>query len=194
MEEPHEDHLAAIKHILRYIAGTRDWGLKFARKKGDQPVLLGYSDSDLAGDVDSRKSTSGVIFFLEESPISWQSTKQKVVALSSCEADYIAAATAACQGVWLARLLSEILDSLVNKPVLKVDNKSTISLVKNPAHHDRSKHIDTRFHLIREYAQNGQIEVSFIRTDEQLGDVLTKPLCKNKFLKLCTKIGLQECK
>jgi hypothetical protein len=194
MEEPHEDHLAAIKHILRYIAGTRDWGLKFARKKRDQPVLLGYSDSDLAGDVDSRKSTSGVIFFLGESPISWQSTKQKVVALSSCEAEYIAAATAACQGVWLARLLSEILDSLVNKPVLKVDNKSTISLVKNPVHHDRSKHIDTRFHLIREYAQNGQIEVSFIRTDEQLGDVLTKPLCKNKFLKLCTKIGLQECK
>jgi hypothetical protein len=75
MEEPHEDHQAAIKHILRYIAGTRDWGLKFARKKGDQPVLLGYSDSDLAGDVKCRKSTSGVIFFLGESPISWQSTK-----------------------------------------------------------------------------------------------------------------------
>ena len=194
MEEPHEDHLAAVKHILRYIAGTRDWGLKYARKKGDQPVLLGYSDSDLAGDVDSRKSTSGVIFFLGESPISWQSAKQKVVALSSCEAEYIAAATAACQGVWLARLLSEILDSVMNKPVLRVDNKSTISLVKNPVHHDRSKHIDTRFHLIREYAQNGQIEVSFIRTDEQLGDVLTKPLCKNKFLELCTKIGLHICK
>jgi hypothetical protein len=194
MEEPHEDHLAAVKHILRYVAGTRDWGLKYARKKGDQPVLLGYSDSDLAGDVDSRKSTSGVIFFLGESPISWQSAKQKVVALSSCEAEYIAAATAACQGVWLARLLSEILDSVMNKPVLRVDNKSTISLVKNPVHHDRSKHIDTRFHLIREYAQNGQIEVSFIRTDEQLGDVLTKPLCKNKFLELCTKIGLHICK
>ena len=194
MEEPHEDHLAAVKHILRYIAGTRDWGLKFARKKGDQPVLLGYSDSDLAGDVDSRKSTSGVIFFLGESPISCQSAKQKVVALSSCEAEYIAAATAACQGVWLARLLSEILDSVMNKPVLRVDNKSTISLVKNPVHHDRSKHIDTRFHLIREYAQNGQIEVSFIRTDEQLGDVLTKPLCKSKFLELCTKIGLHICK
>ena len=79
----------------------------------------------------------------------------------------------------------------MNKPVLRVDNKSTISLVKNPVHHDQSKHIDTRFHLIREYAQNGQIKVSFIRTDEQLGDVLTKPLCKNKFLELCTKIGLQ---
>jgi hypothetical protein len=71
MEEPHEDHLAAIKHILRYIAGTRDWGLKFARKKGDQPALIGFSDSDLAGDVDSRKSTTGILFFLGKSPISW---------------------------------------------------------------------------------------------------------------------------
>jgi hypothetical protein len=75
MEEPHEDHLAAIKHILRYIAGTRDWGLKFARKKRDQPALIGFSDSDLAGDIDSRKSTTGILFFLDKSPISWQSAK-----------------------------------------------------------------------------------------------------------------------
>jgi len=81
----------------------------------------------------------------------------------------------------LARLLAEILDSAVRKPVLRVDNKSTISLIRNPVHHDQSKHIDTRFHLIREYAHNGQIEVDFIRTDEQLGDVLTKPLCKISF-------------
>ncbi|XP_034570012.1 secreted RxLR effector protein 161-like [Setaria viridis] len=84
MEEPHEEHLAAVKHILRYIAGTSDLGLKYARKKEDEPLLLGFSDSDLAGDVDSRKSTSGVIFFLRDSPISWQLAKQKVVALSSC--------------------------------------------------------------------------------------------------------------
>ncbi|XP_034569874.1 secreted RxLR effector protein 161-like [Setaria viridis] len=181
MEEPHEEHLAVVKHILRYIAWTSDLGLKYARKKGDETLLLGFSDSDPAGDVDSRKSTSKVIFFLGDSPISWQSAKQKVVALSSCEAEYIAAATAACQAVWMARLLAEILNTVVSRPVLRVDNKSTISLVKNPVHHDRSKHIDTRFHLIRDYAQNGHIEVKFIRTDEQLGDVLTKPLCKTKF-------------
>jgi hypothetical protein len=195
MEEPHEEHLAAVKHILRYVAGTSDWGLRYTRKKGDKPVLLGSSDSDLAGDdVDSRKSTSRVIFFLGDSPISWQSAKQKVVALSSCEAEYIAAATAACQAVWLAWLLAEILNSVVSRTVLRVDNKSTISLVKNPVHNDRSKYIDIRFHLIREYAHNGQIEVSFIRTSEQLGDVLIKPLCKTKFQKLCTKIGLHTCK
>ena len=155
--------------------------------------MLGYSDSDLAGDLDSRKSTSGVLFFLGRSPVSWQSTKQRVVALSSCEAEYIAAATAACQGIWLARLLSELKDSEVQVPVLRVDNKSTISLINNPVHHDRSKHIEMRYHLIREYANTGQLEVEFIRTEEQLGDILTKPLSKNKFRELSVKIGLIKC-
>jgi hypothetical protein len=177
---------------VRYIAGTRNRGLFYARGNGGSDELLGYSDSDMAGDVDGRKSTSGILFFFGRSPISWQSAKQKVVALSSCEAEYIAAATAACQAVWLARLLAEIRNSGTSRPLLRVDNKSTISLVKNPLHHDRSKHIDTRFHLIREYANSGQIEVKFIRTEEQLRDILTKPLGKKKFNELCMKIGLQS--
>lgn len=81
MEEPHEDHLAAVKHILRYIARTCGWGLFYARKRNEQSSLTGFSDSDLAGDFDSRKSTSGIIFFLGDSPVSWQSAKQKAVAL-----------------------------------------------------------------------------------------------------------------
>ena len=192
MEEPHKDHYAAVKHILRYIAGTCDWGIFYPRKNGGHAVIRGFSDSDLAGDLDSRKSTSGLIFFLGSSPICWQSTKQKVVALSSCEAEYIAAATAACQAVWLARLLAEVTGEAIGRPMLRVDNKSTISLIKNPVHHDRSKHIDTRFHLIREYVQAGQIGVEFIRTDEQLGDILTKPLPRVKFQQLCEKIGLLQ--
>jgi hypothetical protein len=192
MEEPHEEHLTAVKHILRFIARTRDWGLFYPKRNGGKAKLMGFSDSDLAGDQDDRKSTSGVLFFLGDSPISWQSTKQKVVALSSCEAEYIAAATAACQAVWLAQLLAEISGSAVSKPVLRVDNKSAISLIKNPVHHDRSKHIDTRFHLIREYANSGQIEMKFIRTEEQLGDILTKPLGKLKFREFCMKIGLRS--
>jgi hypothetical protein len=114
-----------------------------------------------------------------------------VVALSSCEAEYISAATCACWAVWVARLLSELKDSEISVPVLRIDNKSTISLVKNPVHHDRSKHIDVRFHLIREYENSGQIVVEFIRTEEQLADVLTKPLGKEKFSELCSKIGLR---
>jgi hypothetical protein len=174
MEDPHEDHLAAVKHILRFVAGTSDVGMFYPRS-GDRVELQGYSDSDLAGDLDSRKSTTGVLFFHGSSLVCWQSTKQSV-ALSSCEAEYIAAATTACQGVWLARLLLELRDVEVQVPVLRVDNKSTIFIVKNLVHHDRSKHIDVRFHMIWEYEQTCQIAVEFIITEEQLGDILTKPL------------------
>jgi hypothetical protein len=190
IEDPHEDRLAAVKQILRFVAGSSDIGV-FYPKSGDRAELKGYSDSDLARDLDSRKSTTWVLFFFGKSPVSWQSTKQRVVALSSCEVEYIAAATAACQGVWLARLLSELKDAEIQVPVLRVDNKSTISLVKNPVHHDRSKHIDVRYHLIQEYEQTGQIVVEFIRTEEQLRDILTKPLGKIKFKELCNKIGLK---
>jgi hypothetical protein len=132
-EDPHEDHLAAVKQILSIVAGSSDIGVFYPRRSGDRAELKGYSDSDLAGDLDSRKSTIRVLFFFGKSPVSWQSTKQRVVALSSFEAEYIAATTAACQGVWLARLLSELKDAEIQVPVLRVDNKSTISLVKKPS-------------------------------------------------------------
>ncbi|RLM54436.1 hypothetical protein C2845_PM10G11480 [Panicum miliaceum] len=174
MEMPHEEHLAAVKHILRYLAGTWNWGLFYPRKRGEKIELRGFSDSDLAEDLNSRKSTSGVLFLLGDSPVSWQLAKQKIVAQSSYEAEYIAAAAAANQGVWLARLLAEILDSDLSRPLQWVDNKSAISLIKNPVHHDRSKHNDVKFHVIRDYAQNGQIEVKFIGTNEQLREATRK--------------------
>jgi hypothetical protein len=122
--------------------------------------------------------------------VSWQSTKQRIVAMSSCEVEYVAAATASCQAVWLARLLSKILDREVERAVLRVDNKSAISIIRNPMLNDRSRHIDTRFHLIREHEVNGLISVQFIGTNEQLGDILTKSLSRVKFLELSTKIGI----
>ena len=95
MQAPREEHLVAVKRILRYVAGTRGWGVRYCAGRGKKKhELVGYSDSDTAGDVDDRKSTSGMIYFLSGGAIYWQSTKQKVVALSSCEAEYIAASTA----------------------------------------------------------------------------------------------------
>jgi hypothetical protein len=96
LEEPQEDHLTAVKKILRYVAGTCNWGLWFGRKKRNQALLIGFSDADFVGDVDARKRTTGVIFFLVNSPITCQSMKQKVVAQSSCELEYIAAANVTC--------------------------------------------------------------------------------------------------
>jgi hypothetical protein len=150
---------------------------------------MGYSDADLAGDVDQRKSTSGIAFFLNNSPITWQSSKQKVVALSSCEAEYIAAANAACQGVWLARLLGDFVDSA---PELKVDNMSAIALTKNPVFHDRSKHIDVRYHFIRECVEKNRVSVEHISTEAQLVDILTKALGRVRFQELCAMIGVKN--
>jgi hypothetical protein len=108
LEEPQEDNLATLKKILHYVVGTCNWGLWFDRKKGNQALLTGFSDADFAGDVDARKSTTWVIFFLVNNSITWQSTKQKVVAQSSCESEYITAANATYQALWLARVLAEV--------------------------------------------------------------------------------------
>jgi hypothetical protein len=156
MEDPREDHLAAVKHLLRYVAGTSGHDLIYPRRGTAALELTGYSDSDMAGDIDGRKSTSGVLFFLGDCPITWQSQKQKIVAQSTCEAEYIAAVTASCQGVWLARLLKELTGARLQAPVLMVDNKSAIALAKNPVLHDRSKHIVTKFYFIRDCIKEGK--------------------------------------
>jgi hypothetical protein len=190
MEKPASDHLAVVKHILRYVKGTQSFGC-FFRKKREAPMqLCGYSDSDHAGDVDDRKSTSGVIFYLNSSPVSWTSQKQKVVALSSCEAEYVAAASAACQGVWLRRLLASLTGVEAEQVTLKVDNESAIALIKNPVHHDRTKHIDIKYHYIRDCVENGSTVVEHVRTGDQLADILTKPLGRVKFLELRDRIGV----
>lgn len=130
------------------------------------------------------------MFFLAEGPIAWQSTKQKVVALSSYEAEYIAATGAACEGVWLARLLAELIGGKILAPKIKVDNKSALALMKNPVHHDRSKHIDVKFHFIRECCDRGLIDVEFIGTELQLSDILTKALGRVRFQDLRQEIGM----
>lgn len=195
MEKPKQDHYAAVKQILRYIAGTINYGIRYPKlgcsnDKLTGYTLTGYSDSDLGGDVDERRSTGGVIFFLGDMPVSWQSQKQKTVALSSCEAEYMAGAVGACQAVWLVRLLGDITGDKVQPPLLKMDNQSAIALSRNPVLHDRSKHIDTKFHFIRECVEAGKIYVDHVSTKEQLADVLTKSLARARFAELRSKIGV----
>ncbi|WVZ88673.1 LOW QUALITY PROTEIN: hypothetical protein U9M48_035165 [Paspalum notatum var. saurae] len=168
-----------------------DHGL-FYTNDGGKLDLLGYSNSDMASDVDGRKSTTGVIFFLGGNPVTWLSQKQRVVALSSCEAKFIAGASAACQAVWLRRLLEDVTGARVPTPVLKMDNQSAIALSKNPVLHDRSKHIDTKFHFIRECAEKGDINIEFTGTQEQLADILTKPLGRKAFQSFAEELGLSS--
>jgi hypothetical protein len=122
MEKPTTEHLAAVKQVLWYVKGTLDHGCMY--KKIEKGLKVhGYSDSDWAGDIDDRKSTSGMVFYLGCNPISWCSQKQKVVVHSSCEAEYIAASTVARQGLWLGRLLADLMMKTEVEPVvLRVDN------------------------------------------------------------------------
>lgn len=189
MERPTSEHQQAVKRIVRYVAGTLDHGLHYPRCPG-AAHFVGYSDSDHAGDIDTSKSTSGILFFLGKCLVSWQSVKQQVVALSSCEAEYIAASTACTQALWLARLLGDLLVRDTRTVQLLVDSKSALALAKNPVFHERSKHIRLRYHFIRSCLEEGSIEASYINTTDQLADLLTKPLGRIKFLELCSRIGM----
>lgn len=191
MSKPTEKHQQAVKHILRYVKGTVDHGLIYANEKSGK-VLLGYTDSDLAGDVVDRKSTGGMCFYLNKSLISWTSQKQRVVALSSCEAEYMAATTAACQSIWLRGLLEEITGKVIGPVVLHVDNRSAIELMKNPVLHGRSKHIDVRFHFIRECIEQGKLVIKHVVSQEQRADILTKALGRVKFEEMKRMIGVED--
>ncbi|XP_062182205.1 secreted RxLR effector protein 161-like [Phragmites australis] len=193
MEQPTSEHMTAVKRILRYIAGTSSFSFHYKKRTGKAKArLIGYSDSDHVGDVDTRKGTSGILFFLGKSLVSWQSLKQRIVALSSCEAEYIAATTATSQGVWLARLLGELKGREADTTELGMDNKSALALSKNPVFHERSKHIQTRYHYIRECVENGSICASFVSTKDQLADILTKALGRVRFQELRTRIGMVQ--
>jgi hypothetical protein len=191
MQRPTAEHQQAVKRILRYVAGTSDYGLHYPRCPG-AAHFIGYSDSDHAGDIDTSKSTSGTLFFLGKCPISWQSVKQQVVALSSCEAEYIAATTAATQALWLARLLGDLLGRDAEAVELRVDSKSALALAKNPVFHERSKHIRVRYHFIRSCLEEGSVRANYINTQDQLADFLTKSLGRVKFQELRARIGMAQ--
>lgn len=133
-----------------------------------------------------------MVFYLNESLITWSSQKQKCVALSSCEAEFMAATAAACQAVWLIKLLTQITDYSIGPVTLFIDNKSAIDLAKNPIFHGRSKHIDIRYHFIRECVEKGEIIVKHVRTYQHRADVLTKALATAKFEKMRQLLGVRS--
>ncbi|KAJ3693375.1 hypothetical protein LUZ60_008855 [Juncus effusus] len=174
MEEPRYSHWKAIKRILRYIRGTESLGLYYS--KTNEYKLVGYSDSDWCRDVDDRKSTSEYVFYMGDTAFTWMSKKQPIVTLSTCEAEYVAASWCACHATWLRNLLRELKLRQHEATEIRVDNKSTIELAKNPVHHERSKHIDVRFHFIREQVKKSEVRLSHVTSHKQVADIFTKPL------------------
>jgi hypothetical protein len=188
-ENPGTAHWAAVKRILRYLKGTLDFGLKC---NPTDLELVGYSDADWAGDLDSRRSTTGYLFQLGGFPISWRSKRQSTVALSTAEAEYMALASACQEVIWLRRLLKGFDIDQSKSTVLFEDNQGCIAMSKNPVHHDRTKHIDIKYHFIRETISNGEVVITYKETENMLADILTKGLPRDRHMMLCSKMNLVE--
>ena len=186
---PGQAHFAALKRVYHYLCGMTDTCIIY--RKTSEMSLLGYVDADWAGDVNNCCSISGYTFVTARAAISWSSKKQPSVALSSTEAEYMAAAAAAKEATWLKVLFSEIKLSLMCTPVkLLIDNQSAMSLAKNATFHDRTKHIAIRHHYIREKVDEGEIILEYLPTAEQVADVLTKPLSREKHIRFIEGMGL----
>lgn len=154
-------------------------------------MLSGYVDADWASDVNDRRSTSGFVFMLGGAAISWESKKQTSVALSSTEAEYIAAAHAAKEAVWLRRLLTELGLDTSHPTTLHIDNQSAIAIARNPEFHDRTKHIQVRYHFLLQVVESGDIALEYIPTGDQIADVLTKGLAREKHEDFAWCMGLR---
>jgi transposase InsO family protein len=176
MQNPTDMHFIAAKRLLRYLKGTVDMGLNFPGRNGQQGVRV-YTDADFGGDLDKRRSTSGLIACLHGGAVLWGSKLQPVVATSTAEAEYIAAAHAAKEALWLRKILSDI-DGKVSRVVLHCDNQSTLHLMTQHTAgvSGRTKHVDTQYHFVRDRFQRGELGVAFVATDEQLADMFTKAL------------------
>jgi hypothetical protein len=177
--EPRRVHLVATKHVMRYLKGTLDFGLSY---NGDHDFnMSGYTDSDWAGSVLDRKSTSGCCFSMGSAMILWQSRKQSSIALSMIEAEYIDACSVSCETIWLRKLLTGLFNLEMEATVILCDKQSCIKMTENPVFHDKSKHIEIRYHYICDMVQRGSIKLQYVSTDERVADVFTKPLSRVKF-------------
>lgn len=179
LEDPKKIHWNAVKRIIKYLKGTMRYGLYFPAQQDIQ--LLAFSDADFAGDVETRKSTTGLVLKLSESTISWSSQKQKVVALSTTEAEYVAASQAVKEIIWIKSLLRSLQVLRGLKTTLYIDNQSALKLIKNAEFHKRTKHIDVRYHFIRDKYSADEFLLEHVASKDQQADILTKPLVRNIF-------------
>ena len=154
--------------------------------------LCGFTDADWAGSPTDRKSTSGRIFSIMSTTVSWYSRKWRSMALSSAETDYMAASLATCKAIWMRKILVGLFGSHLEPIVIYCDNQSCIKLSANPVFHDRSKHIDIRYHHIIDCVQQRVMLLSYIPTEDQDADILTKALTKRKFEYHRGRIGVAD--
>nr|XP_048333650.1 secreted RxLR effector protein 161-like [Ziziphus jujuba var. spinosa] len=190
MQNPTQVHYGAAKRILRYLQGTKDYGIWCRPTSNSQ--LLGFTDSDWSGSADDMRSTSGYPFTLGSGILSWASKKQAIVAQSFAEAEYITAAYATSQALWLKYIFEDFGEPQNEATTIYCDSKSVIAMVKNPMFHNKTKHIKRKYHFVREAEANKEIAIKYYKTEEQLADIFTMVLPRNKFKLLRSKIGVTE--
>ncbi|GAB2265823.1 hypothetical protein Dimus_037848 [Dionaea muscipula] len=179
MSNPGIEHWHALKWLLRYLNSSVTVGLQFGKWTSSLD-LAAYVDADFAGDRDSRKSTTSYMITLAGNCISWKSQLQPLVALSSTESEYVAITDVSKEAIWVQGLLKEI-NVLNNNCIIFTDSQSALHLCKNPVHHDRTKHVDVKYHFVRDILAAGVLEISKVPTEENPADMGTKVISAGKF-------------
>jgi hypothetical protein len=187
---PDKTYIRAVERILRYLYNTADLGLVF--RSTLQP-LSGYTDSDWAGDPDTRRSTSGYVFSLGSTAISWSSKRQPIVSLSIYKAEYISQTNTTKEAIWLQGFLKQIDpgDPGIGATIIYRDNQGTITLAKNDQFYGRVKYIDIQYHFVCKKLIEGRIDLRYIPTSEQVADGLIKPLYRDKFVVFRKAVGVE---
>jgi hypothetical protein len=182
-------HWNAIKKIFKYLKDSKDYGLCY--KNTTQPSeVTGYSDADYANDPDSRRSVTGYVFLNSEAAVTWSSQRQQTIALSTTESEFMAACAATKEAIWIKLLLSDIGEYKQHMLCLHLDNQSAISVIKNVNFHKRCKHIDVKYHFIKEKYHQKIIALKHVSSENQFADIFTKALAKDKFHFLRSKLGM----
>jgi transposase InsO family protein len=190
MHQPTEEDWLAVKRIFRYLQATKSHGLHYSSKRSN---LIGYSDASYAPEETDRKSVSGYVYLMNGGAISWKSKRQPIISLSSMEAEYIALSAASKESMWLHKIQKD----LYIKPepmIIREDNQATIKMANNIINNDRSKHIDVRYHFIREKVSNNILQLEYCQTSDMVADIFTKPLGRNLLEKHVSNLGLSESK
>jgi len=188
MADPGKEHWDVVKRILRYIKGTSDVALCF---RGLEFIVNSYVDSNFAGDLDKRRSTTGYVFTLAGGAVSWLSKLQYVIALSTTEAEYMVATQACKEAIWIQRLMEELGHSQ-QQIGMYCDIQSTLHIARNPVFHSRKKHIGVQYHFVREVVEKGSVDMQKIHTKDNLADVMTKSINADKFTWRRSSYGMIE--
>ncbi|MCO5576724.1 hypothetical protein L7F22_030541 [Adiantum nelumboides] len=172
MSNPGKKHWEAVKRLMRYLNGTQDLGVCFG---GEDACVLGYTDSYYEGDMDKRRSSSSYVFLFLGGVVSWRSCLQNCIAMSTTEAEYVAASEASKEAMWLACLMSD-LGIFAETPTLHCDSQSASMLAKNPVFHAKTKHISVQYHFIQDVLEDEYMQLVKVHTDDNPADFLTKGL------------------